>query len=188
MANAKKPSWSILPIIQAYKDCTECGLHSNARQKVFYRGVAPCKVLFIGEAPGKDEDLYGEPFIGKSGKLLDSLIDSSQKKLGYAYPFGITNTVCCLPLDEHGFIRPPSLEERTACFGRLKRTIIAANPSLLVFLGSVAASSHNIGVPIDHTLSLHHPAYILRNGGVDSFYYDLNLARLCDNLVLALSR
>jgi DNA polymerase len=80
---------TLLNVIDRYRNCTACPLHETAHEKVFFRGCVPCEVLFIGEAPGNDEDLYGEPFIGRAGKTLDSLILESSEETK-PYTFGIS--------------------------------------------------------------------------------------------------
>jgi uracil-DNA glycosylase family 4 len=178
-------------IIKQYRDCDACSLHEQARTHVFFRGDCPCDVLFIGEAPGKDEDLIGQPFIGRAGDILDELIKDSGHELHWSdvnqgdYTFGITNIVCCIPWKaDHSGVRAPSDKEAKACSPRLVKTILAANPKLIVLLGLSASKNYQIPESLSHVpiLELQHPAYIGYNGGVGSMTYDTNLVRLVSGL------
>ena len=119
------PTMHIADHLYGWHECTKCLIGKMAHKHVFYRGDVPCDLLLIGEAPGKTEDAVGQPFVGKSGKLLDEwLIEvrlilaelnlvagSSHQPLP---KFAITNTVCCRPMDRRGGPnRPPSLQEST---------------------------------------------------------------------------
>lgn len=191
-------------IIKVWRDCTRCPLGSakTTHTHVFYRGSCPCDVLFIGEAPGKDEDLVGQPFVGRAGDVLDAWIEDSQQELcNYknengdgktfhhnaardSYKFGITNILCCLPLDEKGKIRPPTKAEAKECSPRLQATILAAKPRLIIILGGSARDYHKIPESLSHipVVELQHPAFILRQGGIGSMTYDRNLLTLTDAL------
>lgn len=184
----------------AWTGCKDCTIRDNpgVHEYVFFRGSCPCDVLFIGEAPGKDEDLYGEPFIGRAGRVLDSMIqqagdelcdrwNSSKSTLFYhntagdAFSYGITNIVACMPL-LNSSIRPPTKEEAEACNPRLIETIRACQPKLMVLLGQVAKKHHKIPVGLESipTVELQHPAYILRNGGVGCYQFDSNVLQLVE--------
>lgn len=176
-------------VIKTYKDCTACPLHKTARTHVFYRESddkpETPDVLFIGEAPGNTESLIGEPFVGKAGELLNEWIGESADETRFLYSFGITNIVCCRPLDsETGKIRPPSKDEAKACSDRLTEMLEVLRPKVIILLGKVAASHYKmpgslVGTPV---LELQHPAYILRNGGYGSLTYTQNLVKLVDFL------
>jgi len=119
----------IQPIVRAWKGCKDCGLCETRTNIVFFRGEAPCDVLFIGEAPGSNEDLSGLPFVGRSGSLLDSLLDLCKEDGGLHYRFGITNIVSCIPYEgDSRKVRPPTAKEADACKLRLLTTIEAASP------------------------------------------------------------
>lgn len=170
---------SILPVVESWKDCKDCNLHKTKCNYVFYRGKAPCDVLFVGEAPGHNEDSCGEPFVGRAGELLEYLI----KDTGLKFTYGITNIVSCIPLDENKKIRPPSKEEALACRLRLLTTITKAKPTLIILLGKVAkkylfipaAMKAEKAIPIEELM---HPAGILRRGGVSGVEYKRNLLYL----------
>ena len=187
-------------VVQKYKGCKACPLYKKAKSYVFFRGTSPCEVLFIGEAPGADEDMVGQPFIGKSGDLLDrwiaESIDATLQMIlktldggiryanGHAYSYGIINQVLCRPVDADGGNGVPKKEEVAACSPRLAEQVKACNPSLIVFLGREAA--RNIILPESLAsiprVELQHPAYVLRNGGVGTLTYDQNLLKLVNGI------
>lgn len=113
--------------------CTQCAL-CNTRHNVVF-GVGPVKpggIMFIGEGPGEQEDLRGEPFVGPAGKLLDemlSIIDLSRKN---CY---IANIVKCRP--PHN--RDPLQDEQDACIGWLRQQAAILQPKIIICLGRIAA-------------------------------------------------
>jgi uracil-DNA glycosylase family 4 len=145
----------------------KCDLYKTRKRVVMGRGDLNCDVLFIGEAPGKNEDALGTPFIGQAGKLLEQSIDLALKwaELPPKRPrIFITNSCACRPTDEiGGDNRPPTKEELWACFPRLEHECKLANPKRVVLLGKVAESAAISLYP--DALKLQHPAYILRAGG-----------------------
>lgn len=150
-----------------------CALKRTATNTVFADGVAQAPVMLIGEAPGRDEDRSGKPFVGRAGQLLDKMLASiGLDRKANAY---ITNVINWRPPDN----RDPSPEEAAACLPFLRRHIELANPQIIILLGAVAAR-HVVGVsdgimklrgrwmeyrvedrmvPLMPTL---HPAYLLR--------------------------
>jgi len=150
-----------------------CGLKRTATNTVFADGTPAGGILFIGEAPGRDEDRIGKPFVGRAGQLLDKMLASiGLDRNVNAY---ITNVINWRPPDN----RDPSPEEAAQCLPFLRRHIELAEPQLIVLLGAVAAR-HVVGlsegimkmrgrwmeyrvgermVPLMPTL---HPAYLLR--------------------------
>lgn len=184
-------SKDILRIVKSWRGCTDCPAHKTAHVKVFFRGTAPSDVVFLGEAPGNDEDMYGEPFIGPAGRLLDRWIEDSQFEIlmGHfkdvpPYTYGILNILACRPCDEHGKIRQPTDDEAKACSPRVAEMLRACNPKMIVLLGQVAKKHHKIPPDLAHipVIELQHPAYVLRKGGVGSYPYDSNLIRLTEAL------
>lgn len=173
-AMAAAAAASSLPELQAALEAFEgCGLKRTATNTVFADGVAHAPVMLIGEAPGRDEDRSGKPFVGRAGQLLDKMLASIglDRKIN-AY---ITNVINWRPPDN----RDPSPEEAAACLPFLRRHIELANPQVIILLGAVAAR-HVVGVsdgimklrgrwmeyrvegrmvPLMPTL---HPAYLLR--------------------------
>jgi uracil-DNA glycosylase family 4 len=156
--------------LEAFDGCT---LKRTATNTVFADGVAAGRVLFIGEAPGRDEDRIGKPFVGRAGQLLDKMLASiGLDRRTNAY---ITNVINWRPPDN----RDPTPEEAAQCLPFLRRHIELADPGVIVLLGAVAAR-HVVGasdgimklrgrwleyrvgehmVPLMPTL---HPAYLLR--------------------------
>lgn len=151
-----------------FLSCKKCGLYQFRKFVVLGRGTPDCDILFIGEAPGKSENLLGMPFIGPSGKLLDKLIDRAAElaKLERKPRFYITNACACRPCDSKlGENRAPTGEEVWACFPRLEYEVNRiAKPKKTVFLGKTAAAACRKLIP--DGIPLQHPAYVLRCGGI----------------------
>jgi DNA polymerase len=105
----------------------------GARQAVFARGAADAPVMIIGEAPGADEDVRGEPFVGRAGKLLDRMIAAA----GLTGRVFITNTVYWRPPGN----RTPTPQEQMICAPFLERSIALVRPRLLLLSGGAAAKS-----------------------------------------------
>jgi DNA polymerase len=149
-------------------DCTRCRLCSGRTRIVFGVGNPGARLMFVGEAPGQEEDLKGEPFVGRAGQLLDKMIASIGMRREEVY---IANVVKCRPPDN----RNPQPDEMETCLPFLAAQIEAIRPAVLVALGKVAASAllrEEIaitkargtmrafqGIPLMPTL---HPAYLLR--------------------------
>src|SRR6478736_2637102 len=150
-----------------------CSLKRTAKSLCFARGSASAHVMLIGEAPGRDEDLQGKPFVGRAGQLLDLMLTAIGLSESEVY---ITNTVYWRPPGN----RTPTPEEVEACAPFLARQIELLAPKILVLLGG-AAAKNILGVtegimrlrgkwlsypcvvgPIT-TLATLHPAYLLRN-------------------------
>lgn len=153
-------------IVKEYLNCERCPLHQFRRKVVFGRGSIPAEILFIGEAPGRSEDLVGEPFVGPSGKLLDEALNLAQEMAGLDKQprYFITNVCACRPTDRVGGPnREPSFEEAYACFPRVQATYADIEPRKVVFLGKVPAEL--LGKAFPEAIKLPHPAWILRQGG-----------------------
>lgn len=151
--------------------CTACSLHQGRHSTVFGAGNPDAEVVFIGEAPGRDEDLQGEPFVGRSGKLLTKIMAA----IGYGRDeVFICNILKCRPPNN----RDPQPGEVTACEHHLKRQLAIINPRVICCLGRVAAqtmlgTSASLkrlretvhfyeGIPV---IATYHPAALLRNPG-----------------------
>ena len=116
------------------KNCTRCGLCETRKNVVFGVGNQNSDILFVGEGPGEQEDLQGQPFVGPAGKLLDdmlSIIDLDRKKNCY-----IANIVKCRP--PHN--RDPLETEQDACIDFLNQQIQLIQPKIIVCLGRIAAT------------------------------------------------
>lgn len=160
---------------QAVAGCTACGLCQSRRQTVFGVGHARAHWMIVGEAPGEQEDLKGEPFVGAAGHLLDSMLRALDLTRDDAPPerqVYIANTLKCRPPRN----RNPEAEELARCEPFLVRQIELIRPRLILAMGRFAVqallrSSEPIGklrgrvhryqgVPLVVT---YHPAYLLRN-------------------------
>lgn len=121
-----------------------CGgeICSAACNVVLGRGHVPCDVLFVGEAPGRSEDISGQPFVGPAGQILNYIIDNAlPESVGEcpALKVTLTNLVCCLPLYEgqHKEDKPAD-EDILRCQPRLKEFIEICSPRLVVAVGKTA--------------------------------------------------
>ena len=112
--------------------CTKCGLCSTRHNVVFGVGNPNAKVLFVGEGPGENEDLQGEPFVGRAGKLLDTMLDAVD--LSRSRNIYIANIVKCRPPQN----RDPLPEEQEACIGWLRNQFAIMRPRIVVCLGRIA--------------------------------------------------
>jgi len=124
-------SWEALQ--SACADCMQCALGETRGKLVFGVGKADADVLFIGEGPGEQEDLRGEPFVGRAGKLLDQYLaamDLSRETNIY-----IANMVKCRPPNN----RDPQPAEQEACIGWLREQVRIMQPKIIVCLGRIAA-------------------------------------------------
>ena len=111
--------------------CTQCGLAETRTQVVFGVGDPEARLMFVGEAPGKNEDLQGEPFVGAAGKLLDSLLEEIDLKRSEVY---IANVLKCRPPGN----RDPRPDEIDACKGYLREQIRLVAPEVVMTLGNFA--------------------------------------------------
>ena len=153
---------------QAVSSCTACELHSSRTQTVFGVGNKTADLLIIGEAPGRDEDLQGEPFVGRAGQLLNAMLAAIGFQREQVY---IANILKCRPPNN----RDPKPEEAGACNSWLQQQIDLVKPAVILALGRIAA--HNLlktdqslgalrtkqhdyaGIPL---IVSYHPAYLLR--------------------------
>ncbi len=174
IARIKQMDWPQLK--EQVADCRRCGLCQGRKKTVFGVGDEKAKWLFIGEGPGRNEDMQGEPFVGPAGKLLDNMLVSMGVKRGEsAY---IANIVKCRPTDETGRDRPPSPQEVASCLPYLQRQIELIQPTVLVALGKTAAISLlglDPATPVARLrgtvhryqelplVVTYHPAYLLRS-------------------------
>ncbi len=117
------------------RDCTACKLRAGCTQTVFGVGDEQAEWLFIGEGPGADEDIQGEPFVGQAGKLLDNMLLAIKIKRGKNVY--IANIVKCRPPNN----RNPDAEEIATCLPYLQRQIELIKPKLIVALGKTASTA-----------------------------------------------
>lgn len=157
---------------KAIRGCLKCPLGPGRIRFVFGEGNPQAGLLFIGEGPGRDEDLQGRPFVGKAGELLDKMIGALGHSRETVY---IANVVKCRPPDN----RAPHPEEAKACLGYLRRQIELIQPKVIVTLGATPLKElvglkegitkvrgqwkrlelGNRSIPVMPTF---HPAYVLR--------------------------
>ena len=112
--------------------CTGCGLCETRHNVVFGVGNRDTDVLFVGEGPGEQEDLQGEPFVGPAGKLLDDMLSILDLDRTNCY---IANIVKCRPPKN----RDPLETEQEACIGYLRNQVALIRPKIIVCLGRIAA-------------------------------------------------
>lgn len=152
-------------------NCKRCDLYKTRTQTVFGTGNKAAELMIVGEAPGANEDLQGEPFVGRAGKLLTSMLKSINYTREQVY---ITNIVKSRPPNN----RDPTPEEVAACIPYLQQQIILIQPKLILVVGRIAAH-HLLGIntPIGQmrgqeysygenkipVLVTYHPAYLLRS-------------------------
>ncbi len=151
--------------------CQRCGLHAGRTHIVFGEGNPDAGLMFVGEAPGRDEDLSGHPFVGRAGQLLTRIIQAINLERRDVY---IANIIKCRPPDN----RDPEPEEIQTCFPFLERQIDIIRPKVICALGRIAAQVlldtragitglrgrfyERNGIKIMPT---YHPSYLLRNEG-----------------------
>lgn len=152
--------------------CVKCPLSKTRHRVVFGHGSVPCNLMLIGEAPGREEDEQGLPFVGRAGQLLTKILESVNiKRPDDIY---ITNTLKCRPPDN----RAPQTSEQEACYPYLKAQIKLIQPKVILLAGSPACKAAlksdepmgNLrgkwtklpGTEIS-VLPIFHPSYLLRN-------------------------
>lgn len=149
--------------------CRECGLHRTRTNVVFGSGDPTARLMFVGEAPGAEEDKQGLPFVGRAGQLLTKIIESMGLRREDVY---IANILKCRPPQN----RPPLPEEIAACRNNVKRQVEIINPRVICTLGKFASQTLlETETPISalrgafreyngiKVMPTYHPAYLLRN-------------------------
>ena len=155
-----------------YKKCSECQgcpLHETRTNCVFGYGNPNADIMFIGEAPGEQEDLQGKPFVGRAGKLLDRYLFAVGIERNDVY---IANILKCRPPRN----RDPLPEEQDACIGYLRMQVKLIRPKIIVCLGRISACrliSPDFKITRDHgkwteragvlMTAVYHPAALLRD-------------------------
>jgi len=124
----------LVSLQKAVSDCTLCGLSKSRRNTVFGEGMVGCDVMFVGEAPGADEDASGRPFVGKAGKLLDRMISAMGLKRSESY---IANVLKCRPPGN----ATPTHEQADVCMPYLERQRDLIRPRFVVALGRAASEA-----------------------------------------------
>lgn len=160
-------SWEALSA--ACARCEGCELCHTRHKLVFGVGDKNARLMFIGEGPGEQEDLRGEPFVGPAGQLLDRMLEIIYLRREEVY---ITNIVKCRPPRN----RDPLPAEQNACIGWLRRQIALVDPEIIVFLGRIAACyflGKDFKITRQHgqfydwdgrrVMALYHPSALLRD-------------------------
>ncbi|OHB42465.1 MAG: hypothetical protein A2Y13_10195 [Planctomycetes bacterium GWC2_45_44] len=175
-------------IAQQAKDCCKCGLGGTRKNSVPGEGNPHARLVFVGEAPGADEDEQGRPFVGRAGQLLDKIIAAMGLKRQDVF---ICNVLRCRPPDN----RDPKPEEIISCMPFLKAQLSAIRPEIIVALGAHAAHTllksekpigqlrgtfHDFYFDENEApkklMPTYHPAYLLRN------YSDENRRRVWEDM------
>ncbi len=181
----------------ACKACKNCSLWETRTNVVFGVGSRTAEVLFIGEGPGENEDLQGEPFVGRGGQLLDDMMGAIGLARKDVY---IANIVKCRP--PHN--RDPLNTEEDACIGYLRNQVALLRPKIIVCLGRIAAMrviKEDFKISQEHgqwfekngvqMMALFHPAALLRDPRrKPETFQDLKslqakIKELCDHTPLA---
>ncbi len=170
---------TMLEIREELGDCTRCKLHAlGRRQIVFGAGNADADLMFVGEAPGADEDAQGVPFVGRAGQLLTKMIEAMGFTREAVY---IANVIKCRPPDN----RNPEPDEVATCEPFLFRQIASIQPQVIVALGAFAAKtllrsqepiSRLRGRVYDYhgarLIPTFHPSFLLRSPGQKKYAWE----------------
>ncbi|MCI8497577.1 MAG: uracil-DNA glycosylase [Clostridiales bacterium] len=135
-------------------NCRKCALCEGRNNVVFGVGNEQAEVLFVGEGPGQQEDLKGEPFVGRAGQLLDKFLDAVGMSRKSVY---IANIVKCRPPEN----RDPRPEEQEACIGWLRNQVALMRPKIIVCLGRIAAMKL---IKPDFKVTREHGQFFEKNG------------------------
>lgn len=173
--------------------CCECSISSRRRNQVIGKGSIPADVLFLGEAPGKAEDVLGEPFVGPSGVLLAKMIVDSSVSAGLKGPPSsfFTNVILCRPYIEDKYDdnyfenREPKKEEVLKCMKNVMEIVRNVNPKIVVFVGKIAEKYYK--KEFQFTARILHPSFLLRHGGTSSPYYP-STTRILQEIFLKVSK
>lgn len=167
--------------VEKWKDCTKCDYHKHRKKVVFMKGQIPCDILFVGEAPGVTEDIFGKPFHGPAGNLLHEiindalkLVDAKENEFRLAY----TNIVACIPkINKYEKEKEPYPECVKECAPRLQQQIEMANPKVIMCVGRTAKDYLKTGYfnckerykisPWVELCSMFHPSYLLHKPNND---------------------
>ncbi len=158
--------------------CVACRLHETRTKVVFGVGSPSARLMFIGEGPGRDEDLQGEPFVGRAGQLLNKIIAAMGYEREDVY---IANAVKCRPPNN----RDPQADEVGACRHFLMRQVDLIRPEIIVLLGrSAVGAVLDLSAPLSRlrgsfrewngvkVMCTYHPAYLLRNPGAKGMVWE----------------
>lgn len=163
------PTIQLAQLAASVRDCQRCRLHQGRTQVVFGSGNPEAELVFVGEAPGHDEDVQGEPFVGAAGQLLTRIIEAMGLRREQVY---ILNVIKCRP--PHN--RNPQPDELAACWPILQEQLACLQPKVICALGTFAAQTllqteetisrlrgrfHPLGTL--QVMPTYHPAALLRH-------------------------
>lgn len=158
--------------VARWRSCRACDLAEVRRRVVFFRGDVPADVLLVGEAPGKSEDVLGEPFVGPAGHLLDEIVAAALDGflVPAASPFeddrparvAFANLVACVPKDDVGGKLEPTKRQVAACRPRLDEFVDLCRPRWVVRVGTISARQLGGRAAEVPSCSIDHPAFVLR--------------------------
>lgn len=139
-------------------ECKKCNLHKTRNNPVFGEGIFNANVMFIGEAPGKNEDKLGRPFVGRAGRIFDEMLGSIELKRENVY---ISNIIKCRPPKN----RNPTKIEINMCSIYIDKQIELINPKVIVPLGRIAISYifNKFGLPFEKISRIHGRLYSFNN-------------------------
>ena len=175
----------LIKIEEEIKNCKLCNLSQNRTNAVPGSGNYKAKLMIIGEAPGRNEDLQGLPFVGQAGKLLEQMLNEINIKREDVF---ITNVIKCRPPEN----RDPTDEEINACKPYLFKQIQLVNPKIILLLGKYSLKTIlNINLKITYLkgrifikdnryiFCTYHPAFILRNYSkyIEEYKYHFNILK-----------
>lgn len=159
--------------------CDECNLCKNRTNVVFGDGNIKADVMFIGEAPGRDEDMTGVPFVGRAGKLLEKALIALDMKRERDYY--IANICKCRPKNN----RTPNEDEAEKCINYLRNQVALVKPKIIICLGSTAMKyilgkewkiTRDRGKWVErkgvYIMPTFHPAALLRDEGKKKFFWE----------------
>ncbi|MBW3588238.1 MAG: UdgX family uracil-DNA binding protein [Actinobacteria bacterium] len=132
---------SLDEVAESARGCTACDLYKNATQTVFGEGSARAEVMLVGEQPGDQEDVSGEPFVGPAGKLLDRALEEAGIDRRKTYVTNVVKHFKWMPKGKRRIHKKPNREEITACRPWLEAEIALVKPRVVVCLGATAAQA-----------------------------------------------
>lgn len=167
----RKNTLTLSALRKTVRECRKCSLAETRRTVVFGEGNSQARLVFVGEAPGEEEDIQGRPFVGRAGKLLDKLIEGIGLSREEIY---ICNVLKCRPPNN----RDPKPEEASICKSYLITQLEIISPKIICTLGKHA---YNTLLGVDESiirmrgklttfngiklLPTYHPSFLLRNAG-----------------------
>jgi DNA polymerase len=170
-ASDRESAFDWAPLRERVAACTRCGLSASRTQTVFGVGNTEAEWLVVGEAPGAEEDRRGEPFVGRAGQLLNSMLRAIGLRREQVF---IANVLKCRPPNN----RDPQAAEVSECLPYLERQIALLKPKIMLVVGRIAAQSllrsdlalsrlrhqvHEFGAARVPLVVTYHPAYLLRS-------------------------